>query len=869
MSVETERSGRVCPHCASPIPAEAPGQLCARCLLHAAATETDAIPSKQRPSPPSIAEVAAAFPDFEVLSLAGVGGMGFVYRVRNRTDGRESALKLLPADLAATPAFVERFEREARTLARLHHPNIVAVHGFGRTADFCYLLMEFIDGANLRQAMRSSRFNPAETLALVPQLCDALQYAHSQGVLHRDIKPENILLDPRGVPKVADFGIAKLLGDHASPDHLTLTQTGQRVGTPHYMAPEQIERPDSVDHRADIYSLGVVLYELLTGELPLGRFPAPSLKAALDARIDDIVFRALSKERELRQQSASQVRHEVESLESKPPTPPPASPARAAACYVTTPAHLRSLKGHFHAFPHDGSLRLEAGQLVFTSPEQTWTIALDRITGLSLGKLPWFVSPGIEYVAVRFVMDGNEQCLLLTPHESNRRLAPAQGLAQEWETAIRDAVAAAGLPEVPAIDRAQLGEGPRQKLRSLALALVFPAIGVTAVAYADHRANAALHGGGLQSMAIIIASGLVGCVLLVMLTMLLVKVIHYFRSKSQGHRRVLRSILVWNVLPLILALLPYLFFKSKPMASPHDPTVSAGTQLRLLFRLIDAASNRLGVLPPSLQAFGETAIDPGSGVIFSYTGHEAEPSSQVLAFSEPFRGTDLRAVLFRDGSVQHLQDGAFWQVYHGDLPEVGRTFPPDAPAAEIDRVLAQGRTLARQGNPPALHVLPGSMAEVFWMAAHEVSSAGKPHMALQLLDSVGWSDAGSAQGGGDPFELEFAFAGHRYRMSRAGVLGVRIMLAAHAGDLARLQQAQALLRNEAEPDPREDRVLRLFERSQPADAPDAAEIVEVRLGELLRAVPSQMVRANVLRRSPGNPTANASSETFLPWTPRL
>ncbi len=746
----------------------------------------------------------------------------------------------------------------------------MAVHGFGRAAGFCYLLMEFIDGANLRQAMRSSRFNPAETLALVPQLCDALQYAHSQDVLHRDIKPENILLDPRGIPKIADFGIAKLLGDPASPDHLTLTQTGQRVGTPHYMAPEQIERPDSVDHRADIYSLGVVLYELLTGELPLGRFPAPSLKAALDARIDDIVFRALSKERELRQQSASQVRHEVESLESTPPTPPPASPSRTSACCVTTPAHLQSWKGHFHAFPHHGSLRLEAGQLVFASPNQCWTVTLDRITGLSLGQLPWFVNPGIEYVAVRFVMAGNEQCLLLTPHESNRGLAQARGLAKEWETAIRDAVAAAGLPEVPAIDRARLGEGPRQRLRTLALALVFPAIGVTAVAYANHRATADIPGGELQSMAIIIASGLVGFVLLMLLVGLLVKVLHYFRSRSKGQRRVLRSILVWNVLPLILALLPYLFFKSKPMASPHDPEVSAGTQLRLLFRLINTASNRVGVLPPSLQAFGETAIDPGSGVIFSYTGHEAEPSSQVLAFSEPFRGTDLRAVLFRDGSVQHLHDGAFWQVYRGDpITEVGRTLPPDAFAAEIDRVLAQGRTVARQGNPPALLVLPVSMAEVFWMAAHEASAEGKPHMALQIMDAVGWDDAGMALGGGGPFEVEFAFAGHRYRMSRAGVIGVRIMLAAHAGDVARLQRAQSLLRNEAEPDPREDRVLRLFERSRPGDAPDAAEIFEVRLGELLRAVPSQQVRAHVLRRIPGNPTANASSETFLPWTPRL
>ena len=154
------------------------------------------------------------------------------------------------------------------------------------------------------------------TLALIPPIGEALQAAHAQGVLHRDIKPENLLLDAEGRVKIADFGIAKLLeGPGASAaEAYTLTRTGARIGTPHYMAPEQVETPEQVDHRADIYSLGVVFYELLTGELPLGRFPAPSIKAGLDARVDDIVFRALAKERELRQQTADQVKAEVEGL---------------------------------------------------------------------------------------------------------------------------------------------------------------------------------------------------------------------------------------------------------------------------------------------------------------------------------------------------------------------------------------------------------------------------------------------------------------------------------------------------------------------------------------------------------------------------
>jgi len=242
--------------------------------------------------------------------------MGCVYRVRERDSGRISALKVLPRELTADPAFVERFEREARTLSRLRHPHIVCVHGFGQAGGFCFLLMEFVDGASLRQALRSGRFTPQQALALIPPICEALQAAHAQGVLHRDIKPENLLLDAEGRVKIADFGIAKLLeGPGASAgEAYTLTRTGARIGTPHYMAPEQVETPDQVDHRADIYSLGVVFYELLTGELPLGRFPAPSIKAGLDARVDDIVFRALAKERELRQQSADQVKAEVEGL---------------------------------------------------------------------------------------------------------------------------------------------------------------------------------------------------------------------------------------------------------------------------------------------------------------------------------------------------------------------------------------------------------------------------------------------------------------------------------------------------------------------------------------------------------------------------
>ena len=306
-------ASRTCPKCGSPISPEAPQGLCPKCLLVEVSNPTEG--GKSRPiNPPSLEELSRAFPQLEVVELIGHGGMGFVFKARQPKLDRFVALKILPQSLAADPAFAERFSREGRVLARLNHPNIVTVHDFGQANGFFYLLMEFVDGVNLRQGMGAGRFTAAQALAIVPKICDALQYAHNEGVLHRDIKPENILLDTRGRVKIADFGIAKIFGAPVAEE--TLTGTGATLGTPHYMAPEQIENPTEVDHRADIYSLGVVFYELLTGELPLGRFKPPSEKTTVDARVDDIVFRALQKERELRQQSATEVRTAVETVAS-------------------------------------------------------------------------------------------------------------------------------------------------------------------------------------------------------------------------------------------------------------------------------------------------------------------------------------------------------------------------------------------------------------------------------------------------------------------------------------------------------------------------------------------------------------------------
>ena len=295
---------KICPNCDRPIPPQAPGGFCPACVLR----DADEPPPPGRAAP-SLAEVAAAFPQFEILSFIGQGGMGTVFKARQPGLDRVVALKILCPELGRDPAFAERFAREARVLAKLNHPNIVTVFEHGESGGFFYLLMEYVDGVNLRQAMRAGRFTPEQALAVVPGICDALQAAHAEGVWHRDIKPENILLDAQGTVKIVDFGIARLVGDPARD--FTLTRTGAALGSAAYMAPEQHEKPHEVDHRADIYSLGVVIYEMLTGELPLGRFPAPSRRAAVSARIDEIVFQTLEKERELRQQSAAEVKTDV------------------------------------------------------------------------------------------------------------------------------------------------------------------------------------------------------------------------------------------------------------------------------------------------------------------------------------------------------------------------------------------------------------------------------------------------------------------------------------------------------------------------------------------------------------------------------
>jgi tRNA A-37 threonylcarbamoyl transferase component Bud32 len=334
-----------CSRCGEPLPPAGPP--CPHCLLalgvalpprdpegRAHASDPDASAprtgSRRIPTPD---ELARHFPGLEIQEPIGQGGMGIVYRARQKKLDRLVALKILAPELAGDPAFAERFLREARAMARLRHPNIVAVHDFGETEGLCWLVMEHVDGVNLRAALKTGALTPQRALYIVPLLCDALQTAHDLGVVHRDIKPENVLLARDGGVKIADFGLAKLSGVVAEA---ALTSSDVGMGTLHYMAPEQLQGAHAVDHRADIFSLGVVFYEMLTGALPIGRFDPPSARARIDVRLDEIVLRALEHEPERRYQHAVEVKTDVQAVRTAPAEPeaPPApatTPERPAA----------------------------------------------------------------------------------------------------------------------------------------------------------------------------------------------------------------------------------------------------------------------------------------------------------------------------------------------------------------------------------------------------------------------------------------------------------------------------------------------------------------------------------------------------------
>lgn len=263
--------------------------------------------------PPSPWDLAKLLPQYEIDSMIGRGGMGAVYRGKQSSLDRAVAIKLLPAEMAVDEEFVGRFQREARTLAKLQHPGIVTVYDFGQTSEgHLYFVMEYVDGVDLACVIHGDGLNPLQSLDLCSQICAALQYAHEMGVMHRDIKPANVLLTKTGKAKLADFGLARpMVEDHST----AFTRTNTVMGTPDYMAPEQLL--GLADHRADLYAVGVMLYEMLTKQKPRGAWEPPSRKVAVDAQLDQVVIKALQYEREKRYQNATEMKTAVDKVKER------------------------------------------------------------------------------------------------------------------------------------------------------------------------------------------------------------------------------------------------------------------------------------------------------------------------------------------------------------------------------------------------------------------------------------------------------------------------------------------------------------------------------------------------------------------------
>jgi hypothetical protein len=341
-------------HCARCGAALAGDEACPRCLLRTAVgvAEDELRKGPRRLRSPSIAELQPYFERLEILSRLGSGGMGVVFAARERAGGRKVALKVLTIR-GGDEDFDERFAREARATAALKHPNIAAVEEYGRAGPddepWSYLVMELVEGESLRQTLRAGRVAPETALRWIAEICGALAYSHERGVIHRDIKPENVLIGRDGRVRVVDFGLAKLVQEGDA----FLTRTGQVLGTYPYLAPEQYEHPSSVDRRADLYSLGVLAYELLTGEVPVGNFDRPSRRARVGSRVDAFVLKALARDPDRRFSTASEMKRELSRLEGRA-RPPRGSFFSAPQRYAT----------HFLAF---GAVTYVVGALAMLS----------------------------------------------------------------------------------------------------------------------------------------------------------------------------------------------------------------------------------------------------------------------------------------------------------------------------------------------------------------------------------------------------------------------------------------------------------------------------------------------------------------------
>ena len=324
-----------CPDCSRPVTVRRGDEAVACTHCHAAFAPEDLRTAAYRKRPegsdaprdPNDELLGQTLGGWQLTRLIGRGGMGRVYEAQDGKGRRKVALKVLSEDLAADPAFVKRFRREARVLASLSHPHVVEILDRGEHAGRIWFAMEYIRGENLRRRLKRGEIPAEEAVRIAKEVASALAYAHSRGVVHRDLKPENVLLDEEGRVHLVDFGLSRLAGDGGGGATTLLTRTDVILGTYEYMAPEQRRGDKDLDARADVFALGVILYEMLAGQLPLGRFAPPSqFRSDAPGSLDAVVNKALATERDARYARAEDMQAALEEAWSKRSTrsaPPP------------------------------------------------------------------------------------------------------------------------------------------------------------------------------------------------------------------------------------------------------------------------------------------------------------------------------------------------------------------------------------------------------------------------------------------------------------------------------------------------------------------------------------------------------------------
>ena len=391
---------------------------------------------------PSPEELQSDFPQFEIAGVLGRGGMGAVYKGWQKSLDRFVAIKILPPEVQdLDPHFAERFKHEAKAMAHLSHPAICLVFDAGETpGGLLYFVMECIENGDLGQKIAvQGRLSPAEAIAIAGTICDALQFAHESGIVHRDIKPSNILLNAHGQWKVADFGLAKLVGQ--ATNELTLSDTA--MGSPAFASPEALTDGASVDHRADIYAVGVMLHQMLTGSIPRGAFEMPSqIVPGLDPSFDAIVAKAMQPDRERRYASALEMRRDLDRLVAGVFSPAPSAAAASRASPSSSTSGAPPRRASRLAALAAGLVILVGGGWWTTHRPGSGTLprAAESKLDATTKEHPFVNSLGMQFVPVP-ITGGPSGGQRGSPENTSQPLVPGATtsvLFSVWETRVQD-----------------------------------------------------------------------------------------------------------------------------------------------------------------------------------------------------------------------------------------------------------------------------------------------------------------------------------------------------------------------------------------------------------------------------------------------